>query len=347
MTSPANPPQAPAEAPKNPMEFGKDAIGYVQKKVHNLGRRWNRAFKEMKEVDGAGEKIACFFYGFLAEVKEVQTAEDKAKLEAVQKTTDVIAEQEKKTPGAIASAIKTSLIGSEQVAAGSETDKVLGTYSTVFADTEKEFNTKYHKQGEPENAVMARLNSGFSKLDPAKNQAKEKLSDEDKKLVYAFGIKAVINLKSKYPRKVDFLNALNTFDNATKKTIGLEFFKSEAVRAHLKEVLYFGKTDIAGLLKDRVGYIDAPILVGKIWYYMYGERLTQESALACESIFKDVLPDTPGGYSLDGPSRSRAIHVMSDVSNSPTKTATNEQITDLVFAVSDKDLQGLIDLLMG
>lgn len=346
MTDPT-PPQAPAEVPKNPMEFGKDAVGHVQQKIHNLGRRFNRAFKEMREVNGASEKIACFFYGFLAEVREVQTAEDKAKLEAVQGTTDTMLAQEKKTPGALAAAVKTSLVGSEQVAAGSETDNVLGTYATVFADTEKEFDQKYRKEGEKEGSVMTRLAVDFDKLDPAKNPEKKALSEEDKKLVYAFGIEAVINLKSKYPRKVDFLNALNTFDNATKKTIGLEFFKSEAVRAHLKEVFYLGKVEVASLLKNRVGYVNAPILVGKMWWYMYGEQLTKESSLACESIFKEVLPDTPGEYSLDGPSRSRAIHVMSDISNSPTKTATNEQITDLVFAVSDKDLQGLIDLLMG
>jgi len=331
------------DAAKSAIENVKETVGSMslfgglKEKASNVlnkvKSRAGKAWDAVKEGGSPWEKVKGVFKAFFSDVEKVETEEEKKKTETAKETGAVLKNMDST---AATGALLPALTGKD-IEVPAVVNEVVGVaYDTAKTlDTDRK-NTKQAKDGETM-GVLARI---ADKIDPKKNPDKKALSDDEKKLAFSYGSKFAIALKAKYPDKNDFKKALDDFSKATENApVGFHTFQTDTFKGLFKGG---SMLDVFAPVINKLGFIEkGKILAG----LASGGFLSDlKSGKVPETLLEatgTILPNTSEAQRTDLLKTAGQILAQRHIGlNFPT----NEQLTNIVFAVDNKDLEELSNL---
>jgi len=301
--------------------------------LNKVKTRAGKAWDAVKEGGSPWEKVKGVFKAFFSDVEKVETEEEKKKTETAKETGAVLKNMDST---AATGALLPALTGKD-IEVPAVVNEVVGVaYDTAKTlDTDRK-NTKQAKDGETM-GVLARI---ADKIDPKKNPDKKALSDDEKKLAFSYGSKFAIALKAKYPDKNDFKKALDDFSKATENApVGFHTFQTDTFKGLFKGG---SMLDVFAPVINKLGFIEkGKILAG----LASGGFLSDlKSGKVPETLLEatgTILPNTSEAQRTDLLKTAGQILAQRHIGlNFPT----NEQLTNIVFAVDNKDLEELSNL---
>lgn len=338
---PETPQTAPVEAPET-KEAPKQKVD--QWSVDALKVKAEKAMKALMENKGVWEKVKGVFSAFFEDIDSLETEESKAKTEAAAK---VGAELNKTDTKKLADALAPSLSVTDAAGKVQEAPEVVRDILSVAVDTAKALDDERAKAGKAKaGETIGKLAQATDKVDPQKNPEKKPLDLDDKKLVFCYGARLVIELKKKYSKKDDFKKVLDEFDKATEKApIGFHTLKTEQFKALFKFGSLLNPLNLRDayntfeplLKKAGIGLTDIPGLVG------IGKELkTGQLSDSTKKIAAALLPATKE------PDRLHALQVIGQIMTQKEQGIyfpSNEQLAEVVFSLDDKDLLELSNIM--
>lgn len=336
------------DAAKSAIENVKETVGSMslfgglKEKASNVlnkvKSRAGKAWDAVKEGGSPWEKVKGVFKSFFSDVEKVETEEEKKKSETAKETGAVLKNMDSTAAtGALLPALTAKDKDGKDIEVPAVVNEVVGlAYDTAKTlDTDRK-NAKQAKDGE----TMGVLAHIADKIDPKKNPEKKPLSDDEKKLAFSYGSKFAIALKAKYPDKNDFKKALDDFSKATENApVGFHTFQTDTFKGLFKGG---SMLDVFAPVIDKLGMIQK----GKIFAGLASGGFVSDlkSGKVPETLLEATETILPNTNEVQRTDLLKTVGQILAQKNLGVNFPTNEQLTNIVFAVDNKDLEELSNL---
>jgi len=326
-------------APANPTET-KETSNKSDSKWGPLKTKAEKAWKALKEgLNGnVFDKLAAipnFFKAFFDEVNTVDTEEEKKNKETAAKTGAVLKNLDSDSAvKALAPSFSAKDKDGNVIEPPAVVNDSLGIAWSVATtlDTDRQKSKKA-----TDGTTMGVLGQIADKADPKKNPDKKPLSTDEQKLAFSYGSRFVIALKDKYPDKADFKKALDDFSSSTEGApIGFHTFQTETFKG-----LFSGgdKLKIFDPILSKIGWLDkGKLLAGFATKSFTSDLKTGKIPDLLVKTSAEILPNTSEA------NRTNLLKIIGQILSQKelgSTFPTNEQLTNIVFAVDNKDLRKL------
>ncbi len=307
--------------------------------LKNLKLRAENAWDALRKKGSPWEKVKGVFGALFGEIKAVETEEEKKKKET---TTQAGAVLKNLNSENAVEALVPALSVTDEKGVVQKPPEVVKDFVSVTYDTAKLFDDERTDSGDAKSGeTMGILTTIADKVDEKKNPEKKTLNDEEARVFLGYGAKLAVELKKKYPDKADFKEALDAFEESTEKapvgfhTLKTDTFKGLFSDADMKDVLDPILSRLGPIQQIKLG---TSAMSGKLAKDLktgnIPEILTECSA--------KIFPNT------DKDGRDRALKTIGQILSQKELGAsfpTNQQITDLVFDISENDFLELSNIL--
>lgn len=323
----------------NKPDEGKEAPG----KTNKLGilDTIKLKFEKIREAlrkDTLWEKIQGVYLAFKGDVEKVETEEDKKQAETAIETGAVLKNLDSATA---VSALLPALTAKDKDGDDIEVPPVVSEVASIAYETAKTLDTdrkdaKQAKDGE----TMGVLAHITDKIDPKKNPEKKPLSADEKKLAFSYGTKFAIALKAKYPDKSDFKKALDDFSKATENApVGFHTFQTDTFKGLFKKG---SMVDVFAPLTDELGFFEkGKIIAGFLSGNFVSDLKTGKVPDSLLEASAKILPNTNESQRTD---LLKTVGQILAQKSMGVDFPTNEHLTNIVFAVDNRDLEELSNM---
>lgn len=341
---PETPAAAPAVAPAEAKEAAKSKVDQWSLKAMKV--KAGKAWDVIRKKGDWSEKLTGLWGAIFDEIETVETEEEKKKRETATQAGAILKNMDTKNA---VQALAPSFAVTDKEGNVQEAPPVVTTVLTAAYDSAKGLDNDREKAEKAKSGeTMGFLGAMTDKLDPKKNPEKTPLTAEEKQLAFSYGARFAIELKKIYPNKVDFKNALDEFDKATKNApMGFHSLKT----AQFTDLFKFEKIPVVGISNPIDIYNTFEKIFDKIDIDV--EDIPDLYKLG-DDLKAGTISDTLKKYAevilSNTKDPEKRLHVLQTIGQIMAQKAlgatfpTNEQLTDIVFDIEDADLLGLSNL---
>lgn len=309
-------------------EKASNALNKVKTRA---GRAWDAA----KEKGSPWERVKGVFKAFFSDVEKVETEESKKKSETATQTGSVLKNLDSNSA---AKAITPALTAKDKDGNSVETPPIVNEVVGVAYETAKTLDTDRKNENKAKDGETMGVLAGITdKADPKKNTDKKALSNDEKKLAFSYGSRFVIALKEKYPDKNSFKKALDDFAKATENApVGFHSLQTDTFKGLFKGG---NMLDVFAPVINKLGLLEkGKILAGLAAGTFVSDLKKGEVPDTLLEASGKFLPNTPETQRTDLLKTVGQILVQGDSGNT---LPTNDQLTNIAFAVDNRDLENL------